>query len=577
MNQSADCFRRPAIMKRSRFFAKLSLRSKFFIAPAVVLGCLVVVAGLAYVGLAKQRDALHELQVRRFAMYRASADLLRELTRVHEGMLRVMAWSQVGYSDDRINNEIAEQVARLDAGKATVQEVLARNDLLPAERAAYEGLAKPLADYRMWSQRVMDMANSDIATAAVYLGTAELKFTALKGVLTKLEDLEIRSSDRYYANAMTAYDHTILVLFVGIGCAVVIAVVTTFVVTGTISRPVNRVVAELSAITDGEWNLTRRIPIESSDEVAVMTAGINSFVEKLQSLIQKLAKSTQTLSLSSGALSGIAQSLSNNTHDTMAATTSAAATTQRAAGNVNSISRAAGEMSAGVKSVAEAIDCMSSSLGEVVRRCRDETSMAAEANHQAAATSDLMVRLGQSSMEIGKIVVLIKTIASQTNLLALNANIEAASAGSAGKGFAIVAREVKELALKTAQATSQIESQIERMQDDTSSATTAIAKIKFIISEVNNISQIIVSAIEELSQTTRLIAESTAQSSQAAASIASNVDHSAQSLASVDKSVHRISASMEETAGEASRIASSSRGLADLSADLGKIVAQFKV
>ena len=267
---------RLSIMKS--YLSRLSLRAKFFVAPAVVLLCLCVVSILAYAGLAKQRDTIDEIHTRRFAMYKSSVDLLRGLSRVHEGMLRVMTWSSVGYSDQRINAEVADQVQRLDATKVSVKEVLARPYLLPEEASAYQGLDQPLTEYRMWCLRVMDMANSDMATAAVYLGTAELKFTALKGVLTKLEDLESQSNDRYYTSAMAVYRRTLFVLFLGIGCAVVVAIVTTVFMTRLITRRVNCVVSELAAITDGQWDLTRRIPVESNDEISVMTVGINSFI-----------------------------------------------------------------------------------------------------------------------------------------------------------------------------------------------------------------------------------------------------------------------------------------------------------
>ena len=133
------------------------------------------VAWTAYRSIAKQEHAIESMHTKRFAMYRSSTNLLVELTRVHEGMFRVMAWSQVGYSDDRIAAVVTEQTRRLDTVESTVHAVFERPYPLSEERNAYASLKRPLDDYRMWSQRVMDMASSDIATAAVYTGTAQLK------------------------------------------------------------------------------------------------------------------------------------------------------------------------------------------------------------------------------------------------------------------------------------------------------------------------------------------------------------------------------------------------------------------
>jgi methyl-accepting chemotaxis protein len=563
-------------MSKRRVFANLPLAAKLFIAPGVVMFCLVVMSIMAYVGIAKQKDAIENMHSKRFAMYRVSADLLVELTRVHEGMFRVMAWSQVGYADERIEAAEGEQLARLKKVRATVATILQR-DLLPEERAAYAGLDKPLADYEMWAQRVMDMANSDIATAAVYMGTAELKFTSLKDVLMRLAALEVQSSDEYFAQSLRTYRRTLFALLASITAAILIAVGTTYFITKQITHPIHRVVSELGAITDGRWDLTRRIPVESKDEISSMTTGINSFVEKLHTLIQKLSNSTRTLSVVSGDLTDISVSLTSTTRDTSQTTRGAAETTQSASENIRNISDAAQAMSAGVTSVSESIEQISTSLQNVVQHCKNETTMASEASLQAVGTRELMGRLGRSSREIGKIVDLIKTIAAQTDLLALNANIEAASAGIAGKGFAVVAREVKELALKTSKATNQIGSQIETIQDDATKASVAIEKITAIIGQINVISQTIVSSIEDLSQTMTNIAGSTGQSSSAAARIASNVAESARSLGEVDTNVGRVNQAAGKTADEVKRIASSSTALADLSADLGRIVDQFKV
>jgi hypothetical protein len=178
---------------------------KLFIAPAVVVIFLVAIAVLAYVGVSRQRDAIDGMHGKRFAMFRASADLVLKLTRVNEGMLKVMTYSQVGYEEDRIEKVVAEQTERLERARKVIAEVLERPYLSADERAAFKGLETPFSEYRMWSLRVMDMASSDIATAAVYLGTAELKFKNLRDVLTKLEAQEVGLSDDYYAASQVAY------------------------------------------------------------------------------------------------------------------------------------------------------------------------------------------------------------------------------------------------------------------------------------------------------------------------------------------------------------------------------------
>src|SRR6185295_7574515 len=107
----------------------------------------------------------------------------------------------------------------------------------------------------------------------------------------------------------------------------------------------------------------------------------------------------------------------------------------------------------------------------------DAAGIARDAVQVAKAANTTMAKLGSSSSEVGEIVKVITSIAEQTNLLALNATIEAARAGEAGKGFAVVASEVKDLAQETAKATEEISSRIQTIQTDTSAAVEAIARI----------------------------------------------------------------------------------------------------
>ena len=113
-----------------------------------------------------------------------------------------------------------------------------------------------------------------------------------------------------------------------------------------------------------------------------------------------------------------------------------------------------------------------------------------------------MSQLGDSSVEIGKVIEVITSIAQQTNLLALNATIEAARAGEAGKGFAVVANEVKELAKQTAKATEEIKQKITVIRENTGGAVEAIGGIKGVIDKISHISTVIATAVEEQSATT---------------------------------------------------------------------------
>ena len=166
---------------------------------------------------------------------------------------------------------------------------------------------------------------------------------------------------------------------------------------------------------------------------------------------------------------------------------------------------------------------MTSSVNEVGRQVQESSQIAAEAVRQAELTDARIAQLSQAASRIGDVVKLITAIAEQTNLLALNATIEAARAGEAGRGFAVVASEVKALAAQTAKATEEIGAQIASMQTATQESVGAIKEIGSTIGRISHIASGIAAAVEQQGATTTEIARNLNQAAQATSRVASNI------------------------------------------------------
>ncbi|WP_170127930.1 methyl-accepting chemotaxis protein [Euzebya rosea] len=200
--------------------------------------------------------------------------------------------------------------------------------------------------------------------------------------------------------------------------------------------------------------------------------------------------------------------------------TEAAQVTDRAA----AANAASHDVDASVRSVAVAIEQLNGSIHDVARRAQDALAAAESAVATAEETTESVARLDNSSTRIGTVLDTITAIAGQTNMLALNATIEAARAGEAGRGFVVVANEVKDLSQKTAAATREIGASITAIQADSDAAATSITRIQDVISHLAGLSTAIAATVEEQTAATEAISQSMGNASRATTAISTSIE-----------------------------------------------------
>ena len=191
--------------------------------------------------------------------------------------------------------------------------------------------------------------------------------------------------------------------------------------------------------------------------------------------------------------------------------------------NSRAIMQATGSTSDSVQTVASATQELSASIDEITSRVQECATIASITSNAAEGTSGTIAELSEQAKKIGNIVRLIHEIASQTNLLALNATIEAATAGVAGKGFTVVAQEVKSLAAQTASATGEISANVQAIQAATAQAVLEIRQIAEVANRSREITTSISNAIEQQSAATREISSSVSRAASGTQIVAQNV------------------------------------------------------
>jgi methyl-accepting chemotaxis protein len=241
--------------------------------------------------------------------------------------------------------------------------------------------------------------------------------------------------------------------------------------------------------------------------------------------------------------------------------TDLAGATNQSTQKAQSVAEDSTSASSNVQLVASATHQLSASIREISDQVGGSTRIVGEAVREAEVADTAVQGLSEAASRIGSILELISSIASKTDLLALNATIEAARAGDAGKGFAVVASEVKNLATQTARATEDISRQISDMQSATTSSVTAIKHITKIITEIDQISSSISSAVEEQAAAT--------------SDIARNVEQASVGTANVSRNIAGVQNAAVVTADIVSHVRSASKGLFDGTTKVDQMVKNF--
>lgn len=356
----------------------------------------------------------------------------------------------------------------------------------------------------------------------------------------------------------------------------IVALTLMFFMAGNIVRPL-RSVAEMLQYTKEEGDLTKRLEINSRDEVGQVAVFFNSFVGTLQNIIKDIAGNAHKLNSSSDTLSRLSSHMSEGAHIMSDKSNTVVSAAEEMSYNLSSVAAASEEAATNMNMVATATEEMTATVNEIAHNSEKARGITSDAVAKVKSVSDSVDELGNAGVEIGKVTEVIVEISEQTNLLALNATIEAARAGESGKGFAVVAGEIKELSHQTAKATLEIRDKINRIQHSTDATVKEIEQIKLVINSVNDIVGTIATAVEEQSVTTQEIASNVAQASRGIAEVNENVAQSSTVAGEITKDINEVNQSAGEISNSSSQVNMSSEELLKLAELLNEMVGKFKV
>ena len=327
----------------------------------------------------------------------------------------------------------------------------------------------------------------------------------------------------------------------------------------------------------GSGDVTVTSGIEGKDELGVIGRELDEMTRKLSEIILSITQNAVNMNESSTNLFLISGQLSTGAQEVSGRANTVAVAAEEMSSNMNSVAAAVEEASTNVGFVAASAEEMTSVINGIAQNTEKARDITSEAVSEAKSASEKIDELGKAAQEIGKVTETITEISEQTNLLALNATIEAARAGEAGKGFAVVANEIKELAKQTAEATSEIRSKIEGIQNSTDGTVTQIKQIAKVTNQVNEIVATIATAVEEQSVTTKEIANNVVQASQGIAEVTENVAQSSTVSGEIAQDIAEVNQASSEMSNSSSQVNMSAEELSKLAEQLKEMVGQFKV
>ena len=391
-------------------------------------------------------------------------------------------------------------------------------------------------------------------------------------------DLAVKETGVMLKNSSDAVSSKIkkVIVIVGIFCCLIIFILTAAFMQYMIIIPIKHVTAGLKDAAKGEGDLTKRLAINREDEIGRLAGWFDAFLERLNNIIVDIRINSETVSSSSGDVLNISEQMSESGDELSGKAGTVAVASEEMSSNMDSVAAASEEISTNMGLVSNAANQMKTTLDDVTEKCDKAKQTSDKASVQVKTATDRVGKLGNAAQEINKVTEAITDIAEQTNLLALNATIEAARAGEAGKGFAVVASEIKDLAVQTQKATKGIKEKVTEIQTTTNNTTIEVDNISEVIKDIREIVDAIATAMQEQSKITLEVVENIDQASSGLAEVNENVSQASQVSSEIAVDIAEVNDISSAISKKSSTLQQNSTELSNLSSHLRDLIGIFK-
>jgi methyl-accepting chemotaxis protein len=541
----------------------MSLRN-LNIAPRAFLGFSVIGLLMLILGIfaLSQMNKINNANV---VMATNSMPSIKALDKLTEGSirLRVLSYRLMLNRDPDTLQKTTELLAMRNKQIDDARAVYVKLISAPEEQSAYDQYLQLLNDYRQLENRMKSLSQANDMTELTRLLSADLQTNSdqMNVVLGKLVEINTRQLNEASANATQQYSSAFTMVITLLVIATALTLLFAWLLTNSITRPIASALHAAEDIAEGD--LTRTITVDGTDEAGRLLAAMLKMQSKLRDTLQRISGSATQLASAAEELNAVtdesARGLSQQNNEI-----------EQAATAVNQMTSAVEEVARNAVSTSEASKNATTSASDGRDLVQETVSAIERMSNDVQSTSTLIGNLADESRDIGKVLDVIRGLADQTNLLALNAAIEAARAGEAGRGFAVVADEVRALAHRTQQSTSEIERMIGSIQGGTEQAVNSMRSSTERAESTLNIAKGAGLALDTINSAVVEINERNLV-------IASAAEEQAQVAREVDRNLVNIRDLSTQSATGANQTSAASNELSRLAVDLNGMVARFKV
>jgi methyl-accepting chemotaxis protein len=505
-------------------------------------------------------------------MQRQSADVndnwlpsIQSVNEMSQSILRIRALT-LRLMVDRDPQSLSQNEQRLQDLKGDLLTIQQRYEKLISsdqERAAYQTFEQAESNYLREQERVMAHSSQDQLDDALALVNGPLgqHAEAMASALDSLIDINQRGAETAADESDAAYGSAVRMVLGMLLVAALVTLVLAVMLTRSIVRPLVQAVEVAEVVASGD--LSREFAIDGSDEPAQLLTALKNMQRNLRETIQHISDSSRQLASASEELTAVTEGSTRGLHQQNAEI-------EQAATAVNQMTSAVEEVARNAVSTSEASRESDRSAQHGREQVRQTVDSIGQLAGDVTETSTQIGRLAEQVRSISQVLDVIRSIAEQTNLLALNAAIEAARAGEAGRGFAVVADEVRALAHRTQQSTQEIEQMIGGIQQGTERAVSAMHNSTQRTGSTLALAQSAGRALDEIAEAITSINERNLV-------IASASEEQAQVAREVDRNLVNIRDLSLQTSAGANQTSAASQELSRLAVGLNGLVARFRI